>query len=152
MSFTLTQALSELCHSAVGCRAKCLILQSIDFVDRAWDFTRGWIARNKHKFESSVISPTETYGMIEGDDFLVIASILNAALEEAGFTDSKSIKGFADRGYITVTKDKDGKNRTQIVRRINGVSNRVYKLNLNDAASTDEADEAGEALGAFGEE
>lgn len=74
---------------------------------------------------------TETYGMIEGDNYYVIASILNAALEEAGFNDTKSTRGFADRGYITKTKDANGTQRTQLVRRINGVSNRVYKLNIN---------------------
>ena len=112
-------------------------IEHIDFVDRAWDFVCGWVARNKHKFESSVISPTETYGMIEGDNYYVIASILNAALEEAGFNDTKSTRGFADRGYITKTKDANGTQRTQLVRRINGVSNRVYKLNININKSSD---------------
>ena len=109
-----------------------------DTVDRAWTFVTGWVAANKSKFGGSLYSPSEYFGATEGGKLYVIATTLNDALEEAGFSYKKCIRGFAQRGYIGTIPDSDGKRRTQLVKRVNGVNTRVYQLNV--AVEEDEAE------------
>ena len=101
-----------------------------DSVDRAWNYVTGWVAGNKGKFESQSFKPMETYGIIEKNRASVICRVLNQALEDAGYSSRKCIKGFAERGYIISDAKAKAINRTQEVKRINGVSTRVYVLNM----------------------
>ena len=101
-----------------------------DTVDRAWVFVTGWVAANKKRFGDSLYSPPEYFGTTEGGKLYAIASTLNNALEEAGFSYKKCIRGFGQRGYIGTFTDSEGKKRTQMVKRVNGVNARVYQLNV----------------------
>jgi hypothetical protein len=90
----------------------------------------GWVAGNKGKFDSDNYKPFETYGIIEKNRVCVICRVLNQALEETGYSSRKCTKGFAERGYIITDERAEAKNRTQEVKRINGVPTRVYVLNM----------------------
>ena len=59
-----------------------------------------------------------------------LANKLRQALEGAGFSYTKSIKGFRERGYLVVTTDSDGKERNQCQKRIQGVNTRAFCLNI----------------------
>ena len=103
-----------------------------DAVDRAWAFVSGWVAGNKDRFTN--LSHAERYGTIEKGAVWVICTTLNRALEEAGFSYRKSIRGFAERGYLKVTEDSEGKKRSQAQKKVDGVNARVYILNIDVAA------------------
>ena len=111
-----------------------------DTVDRAWNFVSGWAACNKDKFVTDTIEPSETYGMIEKGKIYVICAELNKALEEAGYSYRKCIRGFSERGYLKTTTDSNGKNRNQLLKRVKGISTRVYVLNL-EVSNTEPADD-----------
>lgn len=55
---------------------------------------------------------------------------LNNALETAGYSARKCIKGFQERKYIENFQNSDGIMRSQTGRRIQGVYTKVYALNL----------------------
>ena len=57
---------------------------------------------------------------------LVIATELRRALEDNGFSYTKCRKGFRDRGYVDTFDDSQGKKRSQYLRKIQGVSVRVF--------------------------
>jgi hypothetical protein len=101
-----------------------------DTVDRAWSFVTGWVAANRKRFGDSLYSPPEYFGTTEGGKLFVIASTLNDALEEAGFSYKKCIRGFAQRGYIETFPDSNGKKRSQWLKKVNGVNTRVYQLSV----------------------
>lgn len=113
-----------------------------DTVDRAWHFVVGWVAMNKTKFDVPTrYEPPETYGVIEGDKIYVINTVLNDALEEAGYSYRKCIRGFAERGYIDRFTDNKGVKRTQFQKSIKGINTRAYRLNL-DMKDVDDDDAA----------
>lgn len=60
----------------------------------------------------------------------MIASDLNKALSDGGFSYRKCIRGFQRSGSIDTFVDSEGKKRTQVARVIKGVQTRVYALNL----------------------
>ena len=101
-----------------------------DTVDRAWNFVTGWVASNKNRFSTSSITPLEVLGVLEDGRAFVISGTLNDALEDAGFSYKKCIRGFGQRGYIVTFPDSEGEKRTQLVKRVNGINTRVYQLNM----------------------
>ena len=60
----------------------------------------------------------------------MIASEFRNALENGGFSYTKCIKGFKERGYIDSYFDVDGVERTQCQKRIQGVNVRAICLNM----------------------
>lgn len=104
-----------------------------DTVDRAWNFVTGWVAANRSRFSSNNVRPLETFGAIEKDHVYVICTVLNNALEEAGYSYRKCIRGFGNRGYIAMIRDSTGKNRSQVLKKIDGVTTRVYDLPISIA-------------------
>ena len=113
-------------------------LEPQDSIERAWDFVNDWIAANHNKFHSCV---AECYGRIEGQHVYVLANKLRVALEDAGFSYTKSIKGFRERGYLETTTDSDGKERTQFQKRIQGVNTRAFCLNIHVSPTEFEEDD-----------
>ena len=99
----------------------------------AWEFVAGWVASNKARFcdRSMFHEVTQVYGTIENGKVYVIAKELNSALEEAGYSYRKCVKGFQEKGFIESFTDSEGKARSQTGKRINGVIARVYVLNLS---------------------
>lgn len=102
-------------------------LERQDTVERAWDYVTNWIAANKRKFSCDSL---ECYGMFEGEHTYVLAHKLREVLEEDGFSYTKCIKGFRERGYLLTVKDSNGVERSQCQKRIQGVNTRVVRLNL----------------------
>lgn len=102
-------------------------LEPQDSIERAWDFVKDWVASNRTKFTN--MAP-ECFGLIEGQCVYALSNKLRQALESAGFSYTKSIKGFRERGYLVVTTDSDGKERNQCQKRIQGVNTRAFCLNI----------------------
>ncbi len=103
-----------------------------DSIESAWQYVCGWVSSNKPHFENgeALYQPTPTFGKVTDTQVYAIVGDLNEALENAGFSARKCIKGFQERGYIESFPDAAGIKRSQIGRRIKGVLVRVYVLNL----------------------
>ena len=102
-----------------------------DVIDRAWEYVCAWVVKNHNKFITpTVISPGEIYGKIQDGKCYVLAPILKAALEEAKFSERKSIKGFAERGYLNKVFEA-GEMRNSGSRSIGGQKSRIYDLNIS---------------------
>ena len=71
----------------------------------------------------------------------MIGNVLNKALDEAGYSHRKCIKGFQEKGYIDSFPDSEGKNRSQVGRSIQGILTRVYSLRLKVGLSESEAED-----------
>lgn len=81
-----------------------------DAVDRAWDTVSEWVVSNKNHFEvkkksmlgDQVIGYEPLYGRYEPAEgkLYILPTCLNRMLTDAGFSYTKSIKGFKERGYI----------------------------------------------------
>ena len=71
----------------------------------------------------------------------IIQSVYRKALEDAGFSYAKSIKGFVSRGWFESFTDADGKNRSQYQCKINGVNMRVFRCRLKVVADDSSEDD-----------
>ena len=96
-------------------------------VVRAFSYITDWIAANRTRFEKHALP---CYGMVEGNQVFVIASELRNALENGGFSYTKCMKGFKERGYMDSDLDASGVERTQYQKRIQGVNVRAVCLNI----------------------
>lgn len=102
-------------------------LQPEDSIQRAWNFVVDWIAANRDYFDDHM---SQRFGAISGDKVLILPSKLREALEQAGFSYTKCIRGFVSRGWFDSHTDTDGKKRNQFQCRINGINARVFRCNL----------------------
>lgn len=102
-------------------------LQPEDSIQRAWNFLVDWITANRDYFDDHM---SQRFGAISGDKVLILPSKLREALEQAGFSYTKCIRGFVSRGWFDSHTDTDGKKRNQFQRRINGINARVFQCNL----------------------
>ena len=111
-----------------------------DSIESAWEFLCGWIASNKVHFCSSTgqFDMSPVYGKAEKNVVYVIASVMNDALEEAGFSARQCIKGFQERNQIETFKDSQGKVRSQTTMKIKGTPVKVYALNIGIEDEPDE--------------
>ena len=106
-------------------------LQPEDSIQRAWDFTVDWIGSNRDHFRTSVYAHgVARYGSIAADHVNIIQSTFRKALEEAGFSYAKSVRGFVSRGWFDSYIDSDGKKRSQYQCKIDGVNMRVFHCKL----------------------
>jgi uncharacterized protein (DUF927 family) len=103
-------------------------LEKEDVVERAWHYIVDWVATNKTRFESTI---TPCYGKIETNKVYVIAAVLKQALEDGGYSYTKSIRGFRDRGYIETFSNAEGKENTQCQKKIQGINVRATCLKLD---------------------
>ena len=103
-----------------------------DSIESAWQYVCGWVSSNRAQFvtgkEGYVVS--SALGKIENNQVFAIVREMNDALENAGFSARKCIKGFQEHGYIESFSDTAGIKRSQTGRRIQGIFTRVYALNL----------------------
>jgi hypothetical protein len=88
-----------------------------DVIDRAWEFIKGWITSKRLAFYDDALI---RIGKIEGKRYYVIKQHLNNALEEQGFSASKSVRGFIDRGYFEPYMRSDGKKCSSQQKRFHG--------------------------------
>jgi hypothetical protein len=117
-------------------------LQPEDSIQRAWDFTVDWIGSNRDHFRTSVYAHgVARYGSIAADHVNIIQSTFRKALEEAGFSYAKSVRGFVSRGWFDSYIDSDGKNRSQYQCKINGVNMRVSRCRLKVVADDSSEDD-----------
>lgn len=115
-----------------------------DVVVRAFSYITDWIAANRPRFEKHALP---CYGMVEGTKVYVIASELRSALENGGFSYTKCMKGFKERGYMDSFTDAGGVERTQCQKRIQGVNVRAVCLNIKlEALYPPEEDFLGEKI------
>jgi len=106
-------------------------LQPEDSIQRAWDFTVDWIGANRDHFKSSMYPRGVTrYGSIAAEHVNLIQSAFRRALEDAGFSYAKSVRGFVSRGWFDSFTDADGKNRSQYQCKIDGVNMRVFRCKI----------------------
>ena len=68
------------------------------------------------------------FGIIAQDRIFVLVKHMNEALEAGGFSSRKCVKGFQRKEYIDSAMDTKGNMRSQVLKRIGGVSTRVYAL------------------------
>ena len=101
-----------------------------DSIQRAWDFTVDWIGANRNHFCVSIYGGVMRYGSIAPGHVNIIQSVYRKALEEAGFSYAKSVRGFVSRGWFDSFMDADGKRRSQYQCKIDGVNMRVFRCKL----------------------
>ena len=101
-----------------------------DSIQRAWDFTVDWIGANRSHFTSPIYGSVMRYGSIAPGHVNIIQSVYRKALEEAGFSYAKSVRGFVSRGWFDSFMDADGKRRSQYQCKIDGVNMRVFRCKL----------------------
>ena len=116
-------------------------LQPEDSIQRAWDFTVDWVGSNREHFRSYINSGLTRYGSFAAEHVNIIQSVYRKALEDAGFSYAKSIKGFVSRGWFESFTDADGKNRSQYQCKINGVNMRVFRCRLKVVADDSSEDD-----------
>lgn len=115
-----------------------------DVVVRAFAYITDWIAANRIHFEKH---SSPCYGMVDGAKVYVIASEFRAALEDGGFSYTKCMKGFKERGYLESCADANGVERSQWQKRIQGVNVRAICLNIKlEALYPAEEDFLGEKI------
>ena len=68
----------------------------------------------------------------------IIAAVLRQALEDGGFSYTKSIRGFRERGYIEVFSNAEGRENTQCQKKIQGINVRAVCLRLDVQMDADE--------------
>ena len=116
-------------------------LQPEDSIQRAWDFTVDWIGSNREHFRSYINSGLTRYGSFAAEHVNIIQSVYRKALEDAGFSYAKSVKGFVSRGWFDSFTDADGKNRSQYQCKINGVNMRAFRCRLKVGADDSSEDD-----------
>ena len=90
---------------------------------RAYDFICDWISQNSARFSDNQTG--ETYGKLESGRAYIISSVLNKALDEAGYSARATLSWMAQRDLI----DKRGKGNA-ITTRINGIPTRCVSVQL----------------------
>ena len=116
-------------------------LQPEDSIQRAWDFTVDWIGSNREHFRAHMNVGMARYGSFAAEHVNIIQSVYRKALEDAGFSYAKSVKGFVSRGWFDSFTDADGKNRSQYQCKINGVNMRVFRCRLKVGADDSSEDD-----------
>ena len=103
-----------------------------DSIESAWQYVCGWVSSNRAQFVTGKegYAVSSALGKIENNQVFAIVREMNNALENAGYSARKCIKGFQERGYIESFPDAAGIKRSQTGRRIQGILTRVYALNL----------------------
>jgi hypothetical protein len=122
-------------------------VKDADVVERAYEFTKNWVVQNGPKFTSECTPPRYGYTSKSlderGEYVYIFPAALRKALEDEGYGYRKVIKGFAQKGYI----DSTGKEDTfQLVKKIEGKSIRLVKLNFVEEKDQIEIDDFFEGL------
>ena len=103
------QAQEEMIRMAVSGVELLGTAQEADYVERAWDFTTAWLASNAERFRDNCHQ--EKYGFYDmpKNQYCVVPAIFKAALTEAGFSVSRTLREFAEKGYLQTDNKGGGK-------------------------------------------
>jgi len=106
-----------------------------DVVLRAWEFIIGWLISNENRFSPDAAPCFGKKERSKGgqfNEYFVIPSHLDAALEEVGFNVDKTVKGLKERELLCGYVDSSGKHRSKWPARINGTMGFVYKFQVKN--------------------
>jgi len=106
-----------------------------DSIERAWSFVQGWVASNRNCFSTF---STPRYGKLEKEGVYITINILREAMEKAGYSYAKCVRGFVDRGHLKVFQDGSKKGSHQLQKKINGMNTRVVLANIVVGAVEDD--------------
>lgn len=113
-------------------------LEKDSVIERAWQFVVDWVASNRKRFCQDSIP---CYGAMDAAGVHIIGSVLKQALEDGGYSYTKSMKGFREKGYVEVSTDSDGKDRSHHQKRIQGVNVRTVYARIQVQQPTAPYDE-----------
>jgi hypothetical protein len=113
-----------------------------DSIERAWSFVQGWVASNRNCFKPHA---TPRYGKLEKDGVYITIDILREAMQKAGYSYAKCIRGFMDRSYLKVFQKGSKKGTHQLQKKINGMNTRVVCANIEVGDVEDDCSEFLEA-------
>jgi hypothetical protein len=101
--------------------------QESDYIDRAWDFTIAWIASNDDRFRDKCHQ--EQYGNYDAlsNQYWIVPSIYKKVLSEAGYSVSRVLREFHEKGLIEA-QSAGGKLNYSIVKRWKGKLIRMIVL------------------------
>ncbi len=111
------QAQEEMVQMAIAAVELLSSAQEADYTDRAWDFTTAWIASNDERFSSSCHN--EQYGYFDStkQQYWVVPAIYKKVLAEAGYSVSRVLREFHERGFIEAQSVGSGKETFSIKKR-----------------------------------
>ena len=104
----------------------------VDLGIRAWEWTVGWLASHRSHFENplgNAMLDQPVYGIVDGEAWYVIATILDDALLKEGFSPRKCAHEFGRRGWIEQFST-EGTMRNKVKRRIGGVPVWCYLIRM----------------------
>lgn len=116
------------------------VLSMGDFLSSMSVFTVDWIGANTDHFRPALYRGVTRYGALASGYVNIIQSVFRKALEGAGFSYAKSVRGFISRGWFDSFTDADGKRRSQYQCKIDGVNMRVFRCRL-DVEPDDDSDD-----------
>lgn len=103
------QAQDEMVKMAIAAVDLLSTAQEADYTDRAWDFTAAWIASNEERFSASCHQ--EQYGYFDStrQQYWIVPAIFKKVLAEAGYSVSRVLREFHERGFIEAQSAGSGK-------------------------------------------
>jgi hypothetical protein len=113
-------------------RPKLTSAREVDLGTRAWEWTVGWLVSHRTHFETPIgntVLDQPVFGVVDGDTWHVIATILDDALLKEGYSPRKCAHEFGRRGWIEQSST-EGTMRNKIKRRIGGTPVWCYKIRL----------------------
>lgn len=76
--------------------------KNADVIEKAREFIASWCMSNNAYFGGSDYT---CYGTIDEDTYFIFPHIFSKVLTDAGYSEKKTKRGFAERGYIRIGKD-----------------------------------------------
>jgi hypothetical protein len=138
----LATVIKEVIDAGVAVLVNVKEQEKEDSIERAWSFAQGWVASNRNCFKAH---STPRYGKLEKDGVYITINILREAMEKAGYSYAKCVRGFVDRGHLKLFQDGSKKGTHQCQKKINGVNNRVVCANIEVGDVEDDCSEFLEA-------
>lgn len=120
--------------------------KEIDVVEKAYENIKSWIISN-YKFFDMVKAPSErnyvaddvvsnnfreSFGLYDNGIYYIHRNILKDWLEQNNYSYKKIINGFAEKGYILVSRDENGKIKDKAVqKKFRGINHRMYAFKFD---------------------
>jgi len=108
--------------------------EEADVVERAFEFVTGWLHSNSSQFSIDAHAPR--FGSVESEIYYIFPQIMQKALEDAGYSYKKTMRGFADRGKCETKIETDGRMKYTVVKRFEGKVSRYIVIDMSDKETT----------------